>query len=520
MNPISIGTNTHAAHGARHGHGAHGKSHGAHEKSGSNPFESSLEGALADDDASKLGGDTTEEDKKKSALGAGPHASPQPSNLAAALAFTVAATPVDAAETATDAGAATDAKRGTTVAGVDLHADAKLEGAAGADDAPRKALAPTKTLAEITRDLPADALGAMTVASGAQTAPPDAAMTLPVGLPTVPGPTPPALPPATPGKAAAMPPVGAASTVPLPAAALAVTAEAVAKPVAKAETERATATRPAATATEAVTSAPAKVYASASSRSENDANDPQGSNTADPRASAEKPAATTLAKADKRAKLSASASVDDDMSADAARVTATIADPKALAAPVGLSTDTAKTVTAGPSNRTDATNAAENTIRSNSEVDARTDQTIKAAEAAGHKRTLASGEASGQLVTPELGRVEVMARTIDAGHVEVHVRAVEEHAKQVIAANAESLREHVRVEVPNAIVHVQKPSNDLLGNGSSGRDLGNQGAASSARDGGGRDGRGDAPSGNDSARDASVKSPAVPVKGARVRFVL
>ncbi len=89
---------------------------------------------------------------------------------------------------------------------------------------------------------------------------------------------------------------------------------------------------------------------------------------------------------------------------------------------------------------------------------------VQAAESLGHKRTLASGEAHGQVHVPELGRIEVTARAHGqeaAARIDVHVRAEEDHARHVIMANASEMRSHVRVEVPNAVVHVERPTTDF-----------------------------------------------------------
>lgn len=89
---------------------------------------------------------------------------------------------------------------------------------------------------------------------------------------------------------------------------------------------------------------------------------------------------------------------------------------------------------------------------------------VQAAESLGHKRTLASGEAHGQVHVPELGRIEVTARAHGqeaAARIDVHVRAEEDHARHVIMANASELRSHVRVEVPTAVVHVERPTTDF-----------------------------------------------------------
>lgn len=89
---------------------------------------------------------------------------------------------------------------------------------------------------------------------------------------------------------------------------------------------------------------------------------------------------------------------------------------------------------------------------------------VQAAESLGHKRTLASGEAHGQVHVPELGRIEVTARAHGqeaATRIDVHVRAEEDHARHVIMANASEMRSHVRVEVPNAVVHVERPTTDF-----------------------------------------------------------
>ena len=504
MNPISIGTNTHATHhaeGAHHGHGA--KAHGSHGKKGS-PFESSLEGALADDDASKLEGET-EDDKKKAALGAAPPAQ-TPQDIAAALAFAAQAKAGEAQDAPTDGDAKMDAKIDEKTAGNAVGAlDPKL--VAVADDAQAsalKALAPTKTLTA-TPELSDDAKAK---AANAKTEPTDAAMTPPVAPATVPAVTPPVAP-------APAPAVSAEALAKLHAVKLPEPAKSSSQ---KTESLDRTATsKSTSTTTEASTSAPAKVLEADGAKAQSDAKDAPGGDSGTGDRRDDKPARMTLAQADKKAKIERAKS--DDMSVDAQRAAAKVTDPAPITVPVGLPTETAKTVTPAPANDVDASKAAEITISRADGVSAKTDDAIRAAEAAGHKRTLASGEASGQITTPELGRIEVVAHTIgganEAGRVEVHVRAVEEHAKQVIAANAESLREHVRVEVPNATVHVQKPQNDLLGNGTSGRDLSDRTAANTSGDGG-RGGRGDAPA----SRESTVKNPAVPGKGARVRFVL
>jgi hypothetical protein len=99
------------------------------------------------------------------------------------------------------------------------------------------------------------------------------------------------------------------------------------------------------------------------------------------------------------------------------------------------------------------------------------EQAVKAAEMSGHRRTLASAEAHGHIVVPELGRVEVRAQTDASANVAVHVHVDDAHGRAVVAAHAPELRAHVRADVPNAHVHLdrgnsgnserrQTPSND------------------------------------------------------------
>lgn len=536
MNPVNIGsTNPHfqVTHGKEP---AHAK---AAKQKDKEAFQSSLKSALADDDAAeKLEGspkDTKEAkdaDEKKDEKRT-KKAPPQPEDVAAALAF-AAQQPLPKAEPTAEIPA--DAQ-------LDLLADPKLA-SKGAPLAPTAG--PELVDAQGTKPaLPA----AESLAATAE--PTDAADAAPVLAPVELGAAPkPAETPASasepvtelaPGPAKASEPATATPTASAPATPpTAAQAETTAQVAATAQPAQAQATPPKPTAKVepkpskaepvrgATKASPAHAPQSATSTTTEAPGAPQtrpldpvgrpadvdAKDAQAPKQGAHhgKPSLAEVT-AEKKAKTGA---LDADMAADAARVSASVADPS-FAAPTPILTETAKTVTASAP----AAGNTENTVRGLTEVDAKTEARIGAAEAAGHKRTLASGEARGQIVTAELGRVEVVAHAAahESARVDVHVRAVEDHAKQAIAAAAESLREHVRVEVPNAAVHVERSHNDLLGNGTSARDFSGQSA--SGNDGGsGESGRGGRQDGAVGAHDASVKTPAVSARGARVRYVL
>lgn len=528
MNPVNIGsTNPHfqVTHGKEP---AHTK---AAKQKDKEAFQSSLKSALADDDAAeKLEGspkDTKEAqdaDAKKDEKRA--KKAPQPEDVAAALAF-AAQQPLPKAEPTAEPPA--DAQ-------LDLLADPKLASKGAGTPVPTGPqlldtmdAKPAESLAA-TAD-PAEAADAAPVELAAPAAPAAPAQTPAVSSEPVTGPaTAPAPTTATPTTATptpATPPTAAQAETTAQAAATAQPAQAQAtppKPAAKAEPKvgkaepvrsasKPTAAHAPQAATSTATEAPGvpqtRPLDPVASKADVDAKDAQA-----PKQGAHhgKPSLAEVT-ADKKAKAGA---LDADMAADAARVSASVADPS-LAAPTPVLTETAKTVTASAP----VAGNTENTVRGLTEVDARTEARIGAAEAAGHKRTLASGEARGQIVTAELGRVEVVAHAAahESARVDVHVRAVEDHAKQAIAAAAESLREHVRVEVPNAAVHVERSHNDLLGNGTSARDFSGQSTSNSGGEGG-EGGRGGRQDGAVGAHDASVKTPAVSARGARVRYVL
>lgn len=534
MNPVNIGsTNPHfqVTHGKEPAHTR------AAKQKDKEAFQSSLKSALADDDAAeKLEGspkDTKEAkdaDAKKDDERAAKKARPQPEDVAAALAFAAQQPPPKNEPTA------------------EIPADAQLDLLADPKLAPQGAepFAPTAgaELVDAHGAKPALSTAESLAATAEPTEAADAATLLaPVELgaaPAKPAPTPASLSEAVPDAAKAPGPANATPTAAAPATPpIAAQAETAARAAATAQPVQAQATPPSATAkvepkvakSEPVRTAgkaspahapplPTSTTAEAPAAPQTRPLDPVGraaevdgkdAQTPKPGVHHGKPSLAEVT-AEKKAKTGA---MDADMAADAARVSASVADPSfAVATPV--LTETAKTVTASAP----AAGTTENTVRGLTEVDAKTEARIGAAEAAGHKRTLASGEARGQIVTAELGRVEVVAHAAshESARVDVHVRAVEEHAKQAIAAAAESLREHVRVEVPNAAVHVERSQNDLLGNGTSARDFTGQGASGNGGEGpeGSRGGRQDGVG----AHDTSVKTPAVSARAARVRYVL
>jgi hypothetical protein len=138
---------------------------------------------------------------------------------------------------------------------------------------------------------------------------------------------------------------------------------------------------------------------------------------------------------------------------------------------------------------------------------------VHAAEAVGHKRAL-NEAAQGQIHVPDLGRVEVSAR-LDATRVDVHVRAAEDHARDIIAANAPEMRAHLRVEVPNATVHVER---SLSSGGGGNADSGGRDASASheSRDPSGQRGGREA---ERTRADGAEPLPGVRTRG-RARFVL
>lgn len=94
---------------------------------------------------------------------------------------------------------------------------------------------------------------------------------------------------------------------------------------------------------------------------------------------------------------------------------------------------------------------------------------VRAAEAVSHKRALGS-EAFGEIVVPDLGRIEVRAHA-SADRVDVQVRADQEVAR-IVAAHSQELTNHVRVEVPHAVVDVAADgrSQNMFADGQRGSD--------------------------------------------------
>lgn len=530
MIPVNIGTNPHfqVTHGKEPAH-----TRAAKEKD-KEAFQSSLKSALADDDAadkldaSKDTADTKADDEKDTQGGkrAKKKAAPQLEDVAAALAF-AAQQPLPKTEPAAEIPAdATLAEPKIAPDGAAPVLDAKVATAPAATALADRTLPSAELAPEVAPD-------AQAIAAAVETAATPPAPSAAAQLQTTEAAPPPAAAPGASKPAAAAPIEAAAPAAPPTAAQAQITAQAAQATAPQALSPKAAPARVEAKATKAepvraagktaspTAQAVTSTTAEASSAPQNRPLDPVAATAnieaKDPQAPKQglHPAKPSLAEVTAEKKAKASSGEDADMAADAARVSASVADPS-FVAPVAVPADTAKNVTASAPGAGNT----ENTVRGLSEVDAKTEARIGAAEQAGHKRTLASGEARGQIVTAELGRVEVVAHAAShaSSRVDVHVRAVEDHAKQAIAAAAESLREHVRVEVPNAAVHVERSHNDLLGNGTSARDFGGKSASNEGGEGGegGRGGRHDAPGG----REATVKTPAVSARGARVRFVL